>query len=70
MKLYIAQPAYQTKNGKDVEKKADIVGMVEAVLGIKAESLVKAGKADLERLRDAVVREAAACAAAEVEAES
>ena len=54
--FYLAKPAYVTKQGANVEKKADIVAMISAVLGgVACESLAKASKADLVRVRDALV---------------
>ena len=53
--FYNAKPAYQTKQGLDVEKKADIVAQISAMLGVACASLEKAGKADLQRVRDALV---------------
>ena len=54
--FYLPKPAYQTKQGKDVEKKSAIVAQISAVLGgVAVTSLEKAGKADLERLRAAII---------------
>lgn len=54
--FYIAKPAYQPKAGGEVEKKADIVSQVSNMLGeVEITSLVKASKADLVRLRTAII---------------
>tara|TARA_Y100000592_G_C5439634_1_gene302674 strand:+ start:986 stop:1345 length:360 start_codon:yes stop_codon:yes gene_type:complete len=49
--VYIAQPKV-TKTGEPVVRKAELVSVVEAHFGIALPTLVKASKADLQRLVD------------------
>ena len=54
--FYLAKPAHVTKTGAPVERKADMVGQIAAMLGTSCDSLVKASKADLQRVREALVK--------------
>ena len=49
--VYVAQPKV-TKTGEPVVRKAELVSVVEAHFGIALPTLVKASKADLQRLVD------------------
>jgi hypothetical protein len=51
--VYIAQPKV-TKTGEPVVRKAELVALIEANFGIEVPSLVKASKADLQRLIDSL----------------
>ncbi len=51
--VYIAQPKV-TKTGEPVVRKAELVSVVEAHFGIALPTLVKASKADLQRLVDTI----------------
>ena len=49
--VYVAQPKV-TKTGEPVVRKAELVSVVEAHFGIALPTLVKASKADLQKLVD------------------
>ena len=51
--VYIAQPR-TTKSGEPVVAKAELVSEIQEHFGIELPTLVKAGKADLQRLVDAI----------------
>ena len=51
--VYIAQPKV-TKTGEPVVRKAELVALIESNFGIEVPSLVKASKADLQRLIDSL----------------
>ena len=51
--VYIAQPKV-TKTGEPVVRKAELVALIEENFGIEVPSLVKASKADLQRLIDSL----------------
>jgi hypothetical protein len=51
--VYIAQPR-TTKSGEAVISKSELVSAVQDHFGIELPTLVKAGKADLQRLVDAI----------------
>jgi hypothetical protein len=51
--VYKAQPRV-TKSGEPIVRKAELVDQVQAALGIELPSLVKASKADLQRLIDTI----------------
>ena len=51
--VYVAQPKV-TKTGEPVVRKAELVAVVEAHFGIALPTLVKASKADLQRLVDTI----------------
>ena len=51
--VYVAQPKV-TKTGEPVVRKAELVSVVEAHFGIALPTLVKASKADLQRLVDTI----------------
>ena len=51
--VYVAQPKV-TKTGQPVVRKAELVSVVEAHFGIALPTLVKASKADLQRLVDTI----------------
>jgi len=51
--VYVAQPKV-TKTGEPVVRKQELVAMLEAHFSVAMPSLVKASKADLQRLIDAV----------------
>lgn len=51
--VYVAQPKV-TKTGEPVVRKAELVALIEANFGIEVPSLVKASKADLQRLIDSL----------------
>ena len=51
--VYIAQPR-TTKSGEPVVAKAELVSEIQEHFGIELPTLVKAGKADLQRLVDAL----------------
>ena len=51
--VYQAQPR-TTKAGAPIVRKAELVEQIEAHFGVAVESLVKASKADLQRLVDAI----------------
>ena len=51
--VYKAQPRV-TKSGEPVVRKAELVAQIQDQLGIEFPSLVKASKADLQRLIDAI----------------
>ena len=49
--VYVAQPKV-TKTGEPVVRKAELVAMLEAHFGVLMPTLVKASKADLQKLAD------------------
>jgi len=49
--VYVAQPKV-TKTGEPVVRKAELVTMLEAHFGVQMPTLVKASKADLQKLVD------------------
>ena len=49
--VYVAQPKV-TKTGEPVVRKAELVVMLEAHFGVQMPTLVKASKADLQKLVD------------------
>jgi len=49
--VYVAQPKV-TKTGEPVVRKAELVAMLEAHFGVQMPTLVKASKADLQKLAD------------------
>jgi hypothetical protein len=49
--VYVAQPKV-TKTGEPVVRKAELVVMLEAHFGVQMPTLVKASKADLQKLAD------------------
>jgi hypothetical protein len=51
--VYVAQPKV-TKTGEPVVRKAELVAVIESNFGIAVPSLVKASKADLQRLIDSL----------------
>ena len=51
--VYVAQPKV-TKTGEPVVRNAELVSVVEAHFGIALPTLVKASKADLQRLVDTI----------------
>ena len=51
--VYVAQPKV-TKTGEPVVRKQELVSVVEAHFGIALPTLVKASKADLQRLVDTI----------------
>ena len=51
--VYKAQPKV-TKSGEPVVRKAELVAQIQDQLGVEFPSLVKASKADLQRLIDAI----------------
>lgn len=51
--VYKAQPRV-TKSGEPVVRKAELVAQIQDQLGIEFPSLVKASKADLQRLIDSI----------------
>ena len=51
--VYIAQPR-TTKSGEPVVSKSELVSEIANHFGIELPTLVKAGKADLQRLVDAI----------------
>ena len=51
--VYVAQPR-TTKSGEPVVAKAELVNEIQEHFGIELPTLVKAGKADLQRLVDAI----------------
>ena len=51
--VYVAQPR-TTKSGEPVVAKAELVASIQEHFGIELPTLVKAGKADLQRLVDAI----------------
>ena len=51
--VYIAQPR-TTKSGEPVVAKSELVNQIQEHFGIELPTLVKAGKADLQRLVDAI----------------
>ena len=51
--VYVAQPKV-TKTGEPVVRKAELVALIEENFGIEVPSLVKASKADLQRLIDSL----------------
>jgi len=51
--VYIAQPR-TTKSGEPVISKAELVAQIQEHFGIELPTLVKAGKADLQRLVDSL----------------
>lgn len=51
--VYIAQPR-TTKSGEAVVSKAELVASIQEHFGIELPTLVKAGKADLQRLVDSL----------------
>jgi hypothetical protein len=51
--VYIAQPR-TTKSGEAVVSKSELVAAVQDHFGIELPTLVKAGKADLQRLVDSL----------------
>ena len=51
--VYVAQPKV-TKTGEPVVRKAELVAIIESNFGIAVPSLVKASKADLQRLIDSL----------------
>ena len=51
--VYIAQPR-TTKSGEPVVSKAELVAQIQEHFGIELPTLVKAGKADLQRLVDSL----------------
>ena len=51
--VYVAQPR-TTKSGEPVVAKAELVASIQEHFGIELPTLVKAGKADLRRLVDAI----------------
>jgi hypothetical protein len=51
--VYVAQPKV-TKTGEPVVRKAELVALIESNFGIAVPSLVKASKADLQRLIDSL----------------
>jgi len=51
--VYKAQPRV-TKSGEPVIRKAELLASLQETLGIELPSLVKASKADLQRLIDAI----------------
>jgi len=51
--IYVSQPRV-TKTGEPVVRKAELVAQVEEHFGIQLPTLVKASKADLQTLLDAI----------------
>jgi len=51
--VYKAQPRV-TKSGEPVVRKAELLAEIQDTLGVELPSLVKASKADLQRLIDAI----------------
>lgn len=51
--VYKAQPR-QTKSGEPIVRKAELVAQIQETLGVEFPSLVKASKADLQRLLDTI----------------
>ena len=51
--VYIAQPR-TTKSGEPVVQKSELVNAIQSHFDIELPTLVKAGKADLQRLVDAI----------------
>ena len=51
--VYIAQPR-TTKSGEPVVQKSELVNTIQSHFDIELPTLVKAGKADLQRLVDAI----------------
>ena len=51
--VYVAQPR-TTKSGEPVVAKSELVNQIQEHFGIELPTLVKAGKADLQRLVDAI----------------
>ena len=51
--VYKAQPR-QTKSGEPIIRKAELVAQIQETLGVEFPSLVKASKADLQRLIDTI----------------
>jgi len=51
--VYIAQPKV-TKTGEPVVRKQELVAMLEAHFGVAMPTLVKASKADLQKLADTI----------------
>jgi len=51
--IYVSQPRV-TKTGEPVVRKAELVAQVEEHFGIELPTLVKASKADLQTLLDAI----------------
>ena len=51
--VYKAQPR-QTKSGEPIVRKAELVAQIQETLGVEFPSLVKASKADLQRLIDTI----------------
>ena len=51
--VYKAQPRV-TKTGEPVVRKAELLAQIETALGVEFPSLVKASKADLQRLIDTI----------------
>jgi len=51
--VYIAQPR-TTKSGEPVVQKSELVNAIQDHFGIELPTLVKAGKADLQRLVDSL----------------
>ena len=51
--VYKAQPR-TTKTGEPVVRKAELLAQIESTLGTEFPSLVKASKADLQRLIDTI----------------
>ena len=51
--VYKAQPR-QTKSGEPIIRKAELVAQIQETLGVEFPSLVKASKADLQKLVDII----------------
>ena len=51
--VYKAQPRV-TKSGEPVVRKAELLAQIQTTLGVELPSLVKASKADLQRLIDTI----------------
>lgn len=51
--VYKAQPR-TTKTGEPIVRKAELLAQIESTLGVEFPSLVKATKADLQRLIDTI----------------
>ena len=52
--VYVAQPKV-TKTGEPVVRKQELVALLQDHFGIEIPTLVKASKADLQRLADSIV---------------
>lgn len=54
--IYVPKPVNVTKRGEPVVRKSELVASIEAAVGVAVPSLVKASKADLEALMQAVAQ--------------